>query len=336
VLSVAIMAHPKRHKFVADLAPRLCGSEVVWDTDDDRWETGSRAMLAYDEQADWHLVVQDDVIPCDGFLAAVARALGAVPADQPVASFYTGRTRPYSEHVRRAVDSAIKGGYTWMAMRGPLWGPAVAVRTGVIREMVAAADQLGNVPNYDMRMSEFFHARGDVCWYSIPSLVNHRVGVENPSLVPGRGAGEGRVAYHFHQGDAAQLEWTEEAWLPGDPSEWWWEDFTCTRCMARCSSLVDAITHCRNLHGLGKVDLLATTPHHKAKMEALYRELPGAIRGTLWLGSEAGVSSLPHQRIPTAGGRTALQDGPYVVCGALRDLKRIGNRSGWSLDGQAN
>ena len=71
-----------------------------------------------------------------------------------------------------------------------------------------AATQTGGYA-YDRRIARFFEIRGVDCWYTAPSLVNHRRVDENPSLVKGRTGN--RQAYWFI-GDASPLEidWTKE------------------------------------------------------------------------------------------------------------------------------
>lgn len=59
-LSVAVMAHPARAAFVDELTGLLDRpAKVVWDERQDRWDTGRRAMLAYDPACTHHLVVLD-------------------------------------------------------------------------------------------------------------------------------------------------------------------------------------------------------------------------------------------------------------------------------------
>lgn len=334
MLSVAIMAHPKRKHFVEELVPQLPDAEVVWDQKNDRWDTGRRAMMAYDPAATWHLVVQDDAILCPSFLAGVKGALDSVSPEVPV-SFYTGRVRPYHEHVQRAVQGAKRNGLTWFCMRGPLWGPAVAVPVQLIERMVRESDPM-DIPNYDMRMAEWFYGQGIQCWYSVPSLVTHRVGPENPSLVPGRGSGLGRVAFDFYEGDARTLQWISEAYQPGDPSLWWTEDHVCTRCWQPQGSLADAVRHAAALHGLGRVDLLASSFLHAQRLTALREEL-GDLVGTLYVvGPDISqrLGDVPHRRLRRATARNKIgRKGPFTIVGAARDFHYIGNRPGWSLVG---
>lgn len=215
-LSVAVMAHPSRAHFVEGLVPLLGYPPVVWDERNDRWDTGRRSMLAFDPKADWHLVVQDDAVLCRDFLRGVRRALEVV-GDHPVA-LYTGRVQPYYAFVSRAVDRAAAEGKTWIEMQGPWWGVAVAVPTHHIEAMIEWCDQRPDVPNYDRRMAIYFDSIGVRCWYSVPSLVDHRVGAENPSLVAGRTAGKGRVAFRFIGAQSPlEIEWTDTAVDAGRP-----------------------------------------------------------------------------------------------------------------------
>jgi hypothetical protein len=192
-VSIAIMAHPKRKRFLPVLLERLPGAVVVWDQGNNRWDTGRRSMLAFDPEADWHLVVQDDSLLCRGFLAQVHGALAEVE-DGPVA-FYCGRNGRFGS--RRSSDvmrAAFQSGEHWIKEPGPYWGPAVAVRTQDIPAMIEWCDPRDDVPYYDLRMARYFDSIGRLCWYSVPSLVDHRTGADNPSLVKGRGNSMGRTA----------------------------------------------------------------------------------------------------------------------------------------------
>lgn len=217
-LSLALMGHPRRQHFIEQLLEVLPGTEVVLDRCNDRWDTGRRSMLAFDRSADYHLVVQDDAILCRDFRAGVEAALSCVPSS-PV-SFYTGKVRPFAVSVTQAVQRARSAGKPWLAMRGPHWGVAVAIPTPLIEEMIEWCDRQVGVPNYDRRMEKYFTGRGILCWHSIPSLVNHRVGEENPSLVPGRGAAPSRTAHEWiGERSPLNIDWSKGALsAPDTPS----------------------------------------------------------------------------------------------------------------------
>lgn len=199
-LSVAIMAHPKRAEFIPELEAALDRpAKVIWDEKNDRWDTGRRAMLAYDPAADAHLVVQDDAIVARDLVAGLEQALGHVPDRSPLCA-YIGTVRPWPTAVAQLVK-ATREDTSWIVMRQLNWGVAVAVPVPLIDEMIAWCDRRPDVANYDKRMSRWFeHQRLDV-WYPWPSLVDHR---DSPSLVPGRHGG--RHAHRFIGADASALE----------------------------------------------------------------------------------------------------------------------------------
>src|SRR5688572_1740995 len=106
------MAHKKRAHFVEQLQEQLPEAIVVWDRKGDRWDTGNRALCAYDPKAEAHIVIQDDSVVCPDFMAGVARLRKYVP-DNPI-SLYTGRTRPFGQKVREAVLETRKRRLKWM------------------------------------------------------------------------------------------------------------------------------------------------------------------------------------------------------------------------------
>lgn len=209
-LSATIMAHPKRERHIPYLQAKMGGNiPVTWDTQNNRWDTGRRAMLAFDPEASHHLVVQDDALLCEDFMPGIRAALKYVP-DNPVA-FYAGAVRPRAVEVERRMRMARGERKNWFQMEGPWWGVAVAIPTKFIPEMVQHCDALKGIDNYDMRLSRFFGARRIKCYYTVPSLVNHRVGREEPSLVPGRGNLSGRVALDFigENVSALSIDWSK-------------------------------------------------------------------------------------------------------------------------------
>lgn len=202
-LSAAIMAHPKRAAMVDDLLGRLDRDvPVVWDQVNDRHETGARAMGAFDPACTHHLVLQDDVVPCRDLLAGAEAAIAATPGDVPVV-FYTGSVRPFRRDIERAVRRAHAAAASWITMRGIYWGPAVALPTSHIAEMLEWYDgpEGGWVTNYDRRMSVWWAQREAIVWYSRPSLVDHR-GDESLVGHPGRE----RRAHMFAGTEASALE----------------------------------------------------------------------------------------------------------------------------------
>jgi hypothetical protein len=199
-LSAAIMAHPSRADMVDELLSTLDRPvKVVWDEKQDRHDTGIRAMEAFDPSCSHHLVIQDDVLPCADLLAGTERALKYVPQDVPL-SLYLGRVKPFRHAVTAAVSKAH--GASWITMNGIYWGPGIVLPTAVIPEM-SAWFRRATVTNYDRRMSRWFESRKIRCWYTWPSLVDHR---GDESLV--KGHGPGRHAHRVHVGSALDVDWT--------------------------------------------------------------------------------------------------------------------------------
>jgi FkbM family methyltransferase len=209
-VSLAMMAHPKRRKSAERVLTRLDrGCTVVWDEKDDRWDTGRRAWLTFDQEATHHAVIQDDVLVCRDLVASLERALAYVPPGAAL-SGYVGRVRPQTEEVLRAVACARDLSASFITMRCLNWGPLVIVPTELIPEMIRHCDTLRNVPNYDRRLSRFLELkRGRRVWYTWPNLVDH---ADGPSMVKGRAATDrrrtplARVAHEFIGEDASALE----------------------------------------------------------------------------------------------------------------------------------
>lgn len=203
-LSVVVMAHQKRAGYVPELLERLDREvEVVWDRRNDRWDTGSRAMLAHDPAADYHLVLQDDAVVPPDLLAGVERALRERPAvgDGKPVSLYLGRHSAF----RHAVD-AMGDDVSWVTINGLNWGVGIVMPTALIGECMKWCRPRHDVPNYDKRISRWLETKRMETWHTWPCLVNHR---ESPSLVPGRGY-RGRVASRFvgEEVSALDVDWS--------------------------------------------------------------------------------------------------------------------------------
>lgn len=200
-VSVAIMAHPSRKHFVEQLQERFPEAEVVWDRIGSRWDTGRRSLLAHDESATHHFVIQDDSIPCKDLVPGICEMLKYVH-EHPI-SLYTGKVRPFQRTITPTVARARREGLPWMATEGPLWGPGLVFPAAHISEIVRWCDKQ-DVPNYDRRIGLWYKAAKIDCYYSVPSLVDHRGVDENPSLVPDRTGN--RRAHWFIGADRSALE----------------------------------------------------------------------------------------------------------------------------------
>jgi len=178
-VSVAVMAHPRRAAMVEDLLASIGGHvEVAWDQENREWETGRRALLAYDPSAEWHVVVQDDAIVCGDFRASVAH-LAARHTESEVIGLYLGAVRPYGAAVERAVTAAERAGASWVLSERLMWGVGTAFPVAALDALVHAADR-ARPAEYDFRLSVAMRVTGMTARYSLPSLVDHRQG---PSIL---------------------------------------------------------------------------------------------------------------------------------------------------------
>lgn len=194
MISYAVMAHPDRERYVADVIAQLPRPQttVVWDTDNDVWDTGRRAILAGgDFPSERHCVIQDDAVIADSFHEEHKRLLAHVPPDAPV-SHYMGRSRtePHRFDMRHLVTMAGIRSASFAVFPGPWWGVAVTYPADYLAAVVDHGDRL-DLANYDHRVAHYFQSVGVDCWYPVPSTVNHRRG---PSLT-GRNGRRTAAAY---------------------------------------------------------------------------------------------------------------------------------------------
>lgn len=213
-VSVAVMAHPRRRDLVQKLVQKLGSpTEVVWDRRNEEWDTGRRALLAYNPSATHHLIVQDDALVCQDLVAAATQA-AASAGERPV-SFYTGRVRPHTLLVNKAWADATKAEATWLQMPGPWWGVALMLPTAHISDLVTFADRARHIQDYDRKIARWYYRAEIACWYSVPSLVDHRPDHETPTLLPGHTAD--RRAHRFIGCDVSGLDvqWQSTAFTAG-------------------------------------------------------------------------------------------------------------------------
>ncbi|HLR97652.1 MAG TPA: hypothetical protein VK053_24235 [Jiangellaceae bacterium] len=216
-ISAAIMAHPVRQESAEQVQASLDRHvPIVYDENPapsadkmQRWKVGRRCWEAHDPAADWHLVIQDDVLVADDLLAGLERALDELGAEGLV-SAYTGTGRPDQRNVRRALQHADANGHSWISTRSLNWGPAIILPTGAIPDMLTWCEDhiTRNQPprsNYDYAIGVYARdVLGWRTWYTVPSLVEHR---DLPSLV-GHDSGPQRVAHRYHDGSALDIDWT--------------------------------------------------------------------------------------------------------------------------------
>lgn len=207
-LSASVMAHPDRAEEVTALTSALDRHvPVYWDAEgpasgnaDRVWRTARSAWQLHDPDADWHVLIQDDAVPCRDFLAGLEQALNYVPPDV-VVSPYLGKGRSVPRRWETLAGLADQRGARWARTSKLMWGVCIVLPVRLIPEMIERADKRYGVPD-DMRVAGWAERTGREVWYTWPSLIDHRT---VPSLTKHRATD--RVARRWHSGSALEIDW---------------------------------------------------------------------------------------------------------------------------------
>jgi hypothetical protein len=205
-VSFAVMAHPSRASWARDLMRQIPGAVIHWDAGMSLWETARRAWLGADRHARWHVVVQDDAILCRDFPGSVSHALGHLEPVRPV-SFYLGGPRPHAAIAGPALSRALAAGATWLEMEGPWWGVCYALPVDDIPSVVGWGDTVQCTYRDERRVAWWYANRRVRCWYTVPSLVDHRDISANPSLLEGHYGSRSARCFIGAARSAASLSW---------------------------------------------------------------------------------------------------------------------------------
>lgn len=209
-VSFSIMAHPDRTDEVYRLhdALGLPMVPVSWDTEgpasgnhDRVWRNARRAWSLAEPDSDWHVMLQDDAVPCADFAAGIAEALRHVPGPA-VVSPYLGKGRLVPGRWLSLAERADAQSASWIRTQKLMWGVSIAIPTLLISDMISYADTRAAVPD-DMRVAGWAERRGIDVWYTWPSLVNH---AQVPSLTKHRA--HDRFAVRHHDGSAMDIDWS--------------------------------------------------------------------------------------------------------------------------------
>lgn len=208
-ISVSVMAHPDRTDGVRSLLAAL-GRDVPvsWDDEgpvsgnaDRIWRNARAAWEMRAPDSDWHILLQDDALVCDYFLAGMDAALRHVQGPAVVSpylgmgGYQTARWRNLAERAAREKAAFVRTG----SLR---WGVCIALPTLLIPDMIAYGDTRANVPD-DMRVAGWAERRRYDVWYTWPSLVDH---ASVPSLTKHRA--KDRRAWLHHRGSAMDIDWS--------------------------------------------------------------------------------------------------------------------------------
>jgi hypothetical protein len=168
-VSFAVMAHVARYDTAITLATSLEAALALDDGTHGENANGDHAWSAYDPDADWHVVLQDDAQPIPGFADHAADALEHAP--RTAVSFYTGTGRPRQPQVANAIATADALESPWLQHATLLWGVAVAMPTEHVAPFLhwAKTSPLA----YDRRIGAYWQRAGIPIRYTHPSLVDH-------------------------------------------------------------------------------------------------------------------------------------------------------------------
>jgi len=115
--------------------------------------------------------------------------------------------RPRSLDTENLVRRAQREGGSFIVHNGPWWGVGIVLPTKHIKDVINWGDKHKNIPNYDRRISRWYAEKQIPCYYTVPSLIEHRT-EGNPSLVPGR-TGQNRRAWRFLGPQSAlEVDWS--------------------------------------------------------------------------------------------------------------------------------
>jgi hypothetical protein len=193
-LATRIMAHPSRAEWAEEIAAET-GAVIVWDEVNHPWDTRKRAMIDGAESGASHVcILQDDIILSEG-LVGVLTEIVQHSTFHPV-GIYSGDSPQTRAAMRYDPDP-------WWAGTGPIWGPGSIVPAVDIPEIIAFGDRMRIFAD-DIRIWHYYRREKVWCWYTVPSLIQHRTG--HGSLVGSRK--RDRQALRF--GSGVGLDWSKE------------------------------------------------------------------------------------------------------------------------------
>jgi hypothetical protein len=181
-------------EYITDVWTNPCSKEDVWVNAKPCWEK------SFESDASHHMVVQGDVILCDGFGEAFTNALSAVP-DRMVS--------PFSVWM---FDEEYALGTNWSRVPCRVWGAAVSLPVEDARDFVNwTEDNISyDYEHDDMRLSAYnYLEKGTDVWLTQPSLAEHEGGKRESSL--GHNPPVRRIARYYvgnYDIDPTEIDWS--------------------------------------------------------------------------------------------------------------------------------
>ena len=164
-VSAAIINHISRKHLAEQLVAKLGpDAKVFTSTADlahnDCVENSRKAWAAYDPNADYHIVFEDDAILCSNFYERLDKIL-------------TDPLRIYNLYWSNIPipEGAFKQGFVLANYRCSIPAAAICISTKLIPDMLEFTK--GNIGWLDARIMKWTQARNIMIYYPIPCLVDH-------------------------------------------------------------------------------------------------------------------------------------------------------------------
>jgi len=170
--------------------------QLVVDNDRDGiWPTARRAWMA--ASGTHHMVVQDDVQLCEGFLELATAAIEARP-DAAISFFgFAGK----------AIRAARDAGLSWVGIEGHATGAAVCLPSAWVGEWLRwCRDHVAEDYRHDdTRLQVWLAATGRTMWFTVPCLAEH---LGDKTSISGNRPPLARVAAVYNQ-QPGTIDWTK-------------------------------------------------------------------------------------------------------------------------------
>lgn len=164
-ISISIMAHPSREKFFGYLKSKL--GDVPFAIDSDGvgiWENFKRAWMLHDPEAEYHIVVQDDMIIGKDFIKRAEELM----TEDKIYNFYMGQ-RP---RFREVVDKAMADGTGFVTQTDICHEACWGMKTSRIKEMIEFCEKFN--PKNDRVVNRYINEHKLEVYFPIPSYTSHR------------------------------------------------------------------------------------------------------------------------------------------------------------------
>jgi hypothetical protein len=164
-VSFSIMMHPSRKHLLPYLLETLGkDTPVSMDTDNNIWHTCREAWKLHNPKADYHFVIQDDVLFTDDFHNKVKKLL---TKGEYVYNLYLGRPR-----LKKTVFECKRKGRNHIIANHIYHEIALGIPTKYINEMIEYGDSIN--AEHDKHINNFIRSKGLKVYFPLPSLINHR------------------------------------------------------------------------------------------------------------------------------------------------------------------